>query len=161
MTNELERIFEECLGPLPRLQHYHVSAGFPGCIPEYNEVFETLQDARETLAYVSKLPKCDFCDKQAEYDGKTAMGPWANMCTLHFGQYGTGLGTGRGQKLTVRKQQNEISFEQWMEHVERIIGQIGLPCDDLPDLGYWDWHMSGMSAETAAKRVAAEMGLDW
>lgn len=24
--------------------------------------------------------KCDFCEKEAFYDGKTKMGPWAYMC---------------------------------------------------------------------------------
>ena len=31
-------------------------------------------------------------------DGKTRMGPWANMSPESFKQYGVGLGTGRGQK---------------------------------------------------------------
>lgn len=31
-------------------------------------------------------------------DGKTTMGPWANMCPQCFRDYGVGLGTGRGQK---------------------------------------------------------------
>jgi len=56
-----------------------------------------------TEVYVEKLPKCDFCDKPALYDGKTIMGPWAHMCEEHFKQYGVGLGTGRGQKLIPRK----------------------------------------------------------
>ncbi len=38
-------------------QHYHVSAGLPGCIPEYNEVYESLQDARENLAWYME-PTC-------------------------------------------------------------------------------------------------------
>jgi ribosomal protein L37AE/L43A len=53
---------------------------------------------------VSEIPNCDFCAQEgkttpAAYDGKTTQGPWANMCLLHFGQYGVGLGTGKGQKL--------------------------------------------------------------
>lgn len=27
--------------------------------------------------------KCDFCDKQAIYDGMTVFGPWAYMCEEH------------------------------------------------------------------------------
>lgn len=27
--------------------------------------------------------KCDFCSKQALYDGKTIFGPWAYMCEEH------------------------------------------------------------------------------
>lgn len=31
---------------------------------------------------------CDFCKKQARYDGKTTMGPWAYMCEEHYSLYG-------------------------------------------------------------------------
>lgn len=56
---------------------------------------------------VSILPKCDICwsqgkMKSAKYDAKTIMGPWANLCTPCFKQYGVGLGTGRGQKLVLK-----------------------------------------------------------
>lgn len=27
--------------------------------------------------------KCDFCDRQAIYDGKTVFGPWAYLCEEH------------------------------------------------------------------------------
>jgi hypothetical protein len=30
-------------------------------------------------------------------DGKTCMGPWANMCMACHRKYGAGLGTGLGQ----------------------------------------------------------------
>lgn len=50
---------------------------------------------------------CDICthvDKSdspnvAIVDGKTTMGPWANMCWAHFEVLGVGLGTGKGQRL--------------------------------------------------------------
>jgi hypothetical protein len=32
-------------------------------------------------------------------DGKTKMGPWANMCNKHYAMYGVGLGLGLGQRL--------------------------------------------------------------
>ena len=54
-----------------------------------------------TEVRVPQLPKCDFCSKQAKYDGKTRMGPWAYMCPTHFRMYGVGLGLGRGQKLII------------------------------------------------------------
>lgn len=31
--------------------------------------------------------KCDFCNQRATYDGKTILGPWANMCDMHFDRY--------------------------------------------------------------------------
>lgn len=58
-----------------------------------------------TEAVVDRIPPCDLCNHlgepphPAEYDGKTRMGPWANMCERHFRMYGVGLGMGRGQKL--------------------------------------------------------------
>lgn len=56
---------------------------------------------------VAELPPCDFCAAVSFYrlaiiDGKTKQGPWANMCSLHFAQHGVGLGTGLGQRLTVK-----------------------------------------------------------
>lgn len=52
---------------------------------------------------VQSLPQCDMCGdgSAAEFDGATAFGPWANMCNRHFGQFGVGLGTGRGQRLVL------------------------------------------------------------
>ena len=64
---------------------------------------------------VAEFPRCNFAepsalgqrtpcrdDGEAHYDGKTILGPWANMCEQHFDEYGVGLGTGRGQKLILR-----------------------------------------------------------
>lgn len=45
------------------------------------------------------MDECDFCGKEAEYDGKTIHGPWAFMCQADFDKYGIGLGMGRGQEL--------------------------------------------------------------
>lgn len=36
--------------------------------------------------------------KDGFVDGKTKMGPWANMCAACAKRYGVGLGTGRGQR---------------------------------------------------------------
>lgn len=59
---------------------------------------------------VDKIPPCDLCkafqgknDVPAKYDGKTIQGPWGYMCERHFRSYGVGLGTGRGQRLILRK----------------------------------------------------------
>lgn len=59
-----------------------------------------------TETFVSTLPRCDFCKQQgkpdlARFDGRTAQGYWANMCNMHYGTYGTGLGTGKGQHLVL------------------------------------------------------------
>jgi hypothetical protein len=55
---------------------------------------------------VDVLPLCDFCPptsgRKAKIDGKTKQGPWANMCSIHFGVHGVGLGTGQGQLLVLR-----------------------------------------------------------
>ena len=52
-----------------------------------------------------KEDKCDLCNSTGLFvliDGKTRMGPWANMCQLCHDLYGVGLGTGYGQ-LYIRK----------------------------------------------------------
>ena len=43
--------------------------------------------------------KCDFCDKQALYDGKTVFGPWAYMCEEHRRKIGV-----RDERLVNRLQ---------------------------------------------------------
>lgn len=56
---------------------------------------------------VTRLPKCDMCKDGtlAQYDARTKMGPWANMCGPHFNMYSmTGqLGTGLGQELILEE----------------------------------------------------------
>lgn len=54
------------------------------------------------VTYIDKLPKCNFCEAEAHYDGRTTSGPWAYMCEADFQKYGVGLGVGRGQRLEVR-----------------------------------------------------------
>lgn len=62
-----------------------------------------------TIAYVAKLPNCDFCkiddnvETPAAYDAKTNRGPWASMCEEHYTRHRASdrLGTGNGQKYIV------------------------------------------------------------
>ena len=60
---------------------------------------------------VNKVKLCDFCCNKAKFDGKTNMGFWANMCKTCFGNYGTGLGEGKGQEIVVKDKLNERRFE--------------------------------------------------
>lgn len=56
---------------------------------------------RGKVVLVPELPDCNFCEKKANYDFKTRMGPWANACVTHYRQnrlYAV-LGTGKGQML--------------------------------------------------------------
>lgn len=52
--------------------------------------------------------KCNFCEGEAAYDGKTIYGPWAFMCPNCFEAFGVGLGLGKGQKLepTIEKEED-------------------------------------------------------
>jgi hypothetical protein len=61
---------------------------------------------KNTEVTVEWLPKCDFCGNTADYDGKTWIGGWANMCKPHFSAFGVGLGLGKGQKLILKKAVN-------------------------------------------------------
>lgn len=65
-----------------------------------------------TEAKIHDHRPCDFCKfmpppgehkRNAKFDGKTTEGPWANMCDYHFEKYGIGLGTGRGQRLIIKR----------------------------------------------------------
>lgn len=47
-----------------------------------------------------EVKTCNICKEKLSdvmYDSNTRMG-WANTCEACFREYGTGLGTGRGQK---------------------------------------------------------------
>lgn len=73
-----------------------------------------MSEANRMSYWVSPAPeKCDLSevfglnhDSIAEvgefYDGRTKMGPWANMCPRCFKRFGSGLGTGRGQRYTLQ-----------------------------------------------------------
>jgi hypothetical protein len=64
----------------------------------------TEQAKQHTETTVTSLPACGICGQRlAQYDGKTAFGPWVFMCGPCFINYGTGLGLGKGQKLVLKK----------------------------------------------------------
>lgn len=69
-----------------------------------------------TKVTVERLPKCDFCEKIARYDGRTKNGQWAYMCEGCFAICGVGLGLGKGQELIlahfdIDKALDEISYK--------------------------------------------------
>ena len=140
-----------------------------------------------TETFVSELPKCDLCvaagvssPLDAEYDGRTIRGSWANMCEAHFQLFGTGLGTGRGQKLVVRPvtvvetapdvfeqpDTSKSAFTAWMKKVDAGIGaETGLSAFDLGDQDYRGWFEDGMTPADATMEVVSsemeEMGFPW
>lgn len=63
-----------------------------------------------TTVTVSKYPDCYFCvaqgiENKALHDGIVKLtGRWAFMCQEHFEQLGSGLGTGKGQRLVEGKE---------------------------------------------------------
>jgi len=75
-------------------------------------------------AYVPLKPFCDFHPEvTADYDGKTVMGPWANMCTPCFERQGVGLGTGRGQRYVVGvKPRESYRADMTMDEIEDMVG---------------------------------------
>ena len=63
--------------------------------------------APHTKVEVYALPECDFCGETARYDGKTKVGPWANMCDVCFHRHGIGLGLDQGQELILAVKSNK------------------------------------------------------
>ena len=57
---------------------------------------------------------CDICKApitSAFVDGRTSMGPWANMCLKCHAAKGTGLGTGCGQQYEKQCNASYTSFD--------------------------------------------------
>jgi hypothetical protein len=55
--------------------------------------------------------KCQMCEKPIGdifIDGRTSLGPWANMCQSCHRRKGVGLGTGKGQKYQRDPQTGEF-----------------------------------------------------
>jgi len=108
---------------------------------------------------VDVLPKCDFCEFAAGFDGKTKQGPWANMCKLHFDIHGVGLGTGLGQELFVRTKlaEQSIEFGEWMKEVNAdYMGKLGMAADDLGDAPYRDYYDSGIPPAEVMKLAVSD-----
>jgi hypothetical protein len=84
--------------------------GFPFAL-ECTTLWITKGKIMGTTVVVPELPKCNFCEEQgrareAHYDGKTVLGPWAYMCNEHYISYGLGLGTGIGQRLILEEKED-------------------------------------------------------
>ena len=47
--------------------------------------------------------ECDFCEKPAEWDAPTLMGPWANMCMGCFGQHAAPYAEKIGSRVNKHK----------------------------------------------------------
>ena len=58
---------------------------------------------KHTKTKLGSPVQCNFCDRTAEYDGRTIYGPWAYMCKAHYQMYGVGLGLGKGQRIEYEK----------------------------------------------------------
>lgn len=80
------------------------------------------ETAMTDTVYIDRPRKCDMapCENTATYDGRTIMGPWANMCDRHFAEFGDGLGTGRGQRMIVGTKP-EVSEEQRLTQITAAI----------------------------------------
>lgn len=74
----------------------------------YGSTAERFGPMVEAKAWIGTMPeKCDLCGLKLKtqkfwVDGRTRMGPWANMCPRCFEQNGVGLGLGAGQKYDTK-----------------------------------------------------------
>ena len=71
------------------------------------------------------MTTCDFCGKPAEYDARTKMGPWANMCETCYKKQGVGLGLGKGQKLSeIGKKKDLDNYELGSDEYLEAMGEL-------------------------------------
>lgn len=78
-----------------------VEVKIPGPRPDCDFCLLAEDDPRYRLGISNKINKAD-------YDAKSTEGPWAYMCREHFNRYGTGLGTGVGQRLVIAGEEEEL-----------------------------------------------------
>ena len=51
----------------------------------------------------------------------------------------------------------KLTFEQWKFRVNlALIAKCGCGADDLPDVDYSGWYLSGMKPDTAARKAIRE-----
>lgn len=68
----------------------------------------TPKRAKNTYIRLLTRPQCNFCNREADYDGLTLRGIWGYMCKEHFSKIGVGLGLGKGQEIiTVKEGKDE------------------------------------------------------
>lgn len=62
---------------------------------------------------------CDVCHGPIAgsfVDGRTTMGPWANMCMTCHATHGVGLGMGKGQRYTFTKgERHDNADAAWLK----------------------------------------------
>lgn len=101
-----------------------------------------------TESYLGTVEACDICTRPITavfIDGKTAMGPWANMCVICHAGNGGKLGTGRGQRY--EKQPDG----RWAKMVPALQAK---PSKKPPSIKTMErWSMDGVAEATDGCRV--------
>ena len=59
---------------------------------------------------MDELPKCQFCDEQAQYDSKTVLGPWAYLCEKHQREYGCSPTTKLEKRVKIAYKTDKVPF---------------------------------------------------
>ncbi len=75
-----------------------------------------------TQVKVPSIPSCDVCQSEgvktpAYADAKLNIGPWANVCKMHFDAHSCSLGTGHGQKLILATEPEPSQDERIRENL--------------------------------------------
>ena len=72
--------------------------------------------AEKKKKWLGTPPKqCDVCGSKITMefvDGKTTLGPWANLCMTCHEAVGVGLGTGRGQHYYLTVDEDNVQFQK-------------------------------------------------
>ncbi len=82
-----------------------------------------------TVAFVSKFPKCDLCESQAEYDFQSKRGPWAFGCSAHWIQLRAYVDLGIGQGAETGD--SEMSDRTEIARLDKIIIDLRLALESM------------------------------
>ena len=107
----------------------------------------------------SELKPCAFCGLPAQYDDKTRMGMWANMCKACHQKHGVGIGfelvpSDSQKERETRHHDCPFCGKQWREYCEDDFPDYCPKCGDKLE-AWGQWHEQLQICNSYWRRLCA------